>query len=101
MMFPHPTTGRLLVRRTLSATLGEIGNIFTQEMELFLAEEAKTIGREYDKSNGKKESDNAKAVQRIARRVLNVIVRHILMCSWQRLSLDFSHRVAYKHWSHL
>ena len=41
MLFPSPTSARLLVRRTLAATLQELGSVFAAEMETFLAEEAR------------------------------------------------------------
>ncbi|KAI5832414.1 hypothetical protein K523DRAFT_344860 [Schizophyllum commune Tattone D] len=41
MLFPSPTSARLLVRRTLAATFQELGSVFAAEMETFLAEEAR------------------------------------------------------------
>ncbi|KAL1742634.1 hypothetical protein HDZ31DRAFT_42783 [Schizophyllum fasciatum] len=41
MLFPSPTSARLLVRRTLAATMQELGSVFAAEMETFLAEEAR------------------------------------------------------------
>ena len=41
MLFPRFTSSRVLVRRTLAATLREQGSIFGKEIEAFLAEEAR------------------------------------------------------------
>ncbi|KAJ7745343.1 hypothetical protein B0H16DRAFT_977704 [Mycena metata] len=49
MMFPRPTSARTLVRRTLAATLKELGSIFGQEVEAFLAEEARARSGHYEK----------------------------------------------------
>jgi hypothetical protein len=49
MLFPRPTSARTLVRRTLAATLREQGNIFGQEVEAFLAEEARARSGHYEK----------------------------------------------------
>ncbi|KAJ7730484.1 hypothetical protein DFH07DRAFT_993871 [Mycena maculata] len=51
MMFPRPTSSRTLVRRTLAATLQELGNIFGHEVEAFLAEEARARGGHYENEN--------------------------------------------------
>ncbi|KAJ7447940.1 hypothetical protein B0H11DRAFT_351668 [Mycena galericulata] len=51
MMFPRPTSSRTLVRRTLAATLQELGGIFGSEIEAFLAEEARARSGNYGKEN--------------------------------------------------
>jgi hypothetical protein len=40
MLFPNPISSRVLVRKTLAATLTEAGDVFATEVEAFLAEEA-------------------------------------------------------------
>ncbi|KAJ7259813.1 hypothetical protein C8J57DRAFT_1339211 [Mycena rebaudengoi] len=49
MLFPRPTSSRTLVRRTLAATIQELGNLFGEEVEAFLAEEARARGGHYEK----------------------------------------------------
>ncbi len=42
MLFPNPVSSRVLVRKTLAATINETGDIFATEVEAFLSEEALT-----------------------------------------------------------
>lgn len=42
MLFPNPVSSRVLVRKTLSAIINEVGNIFVTEVENFLLEEVVT-----------------------------------------------------------
>jgi hypothetical protein len=84
MMFPRPTSARVLVRRTLAATLRELGSIFGQEVEGFLAEEARARSGHYEKGNidwvDHNSGDGAlspkeRRVRKVGRRVLVVFVR--------------------------
>ncbi|CAA7266340.1 unnamed protein product [Cyclocybe aegerita] len=84
MVFPNPISSRVLVRKTLAATIGETGNILAGEIEAFLAEEAKarrgecddplvaTDGREADED---KASPKERRVRKIGKRVLAVSIR--------------------------
>ncbi|KAJ7814540.1 hypothetical protein B0H13DRAFT_2464470 [Mycena leptocephala] len=49
MLFPRPTSARTLVHRTLAVTLHKQGNIFRQEVEVFLVEEVRARRRHYEK----------------------------------------------------
>ncbi|KAJ7093436.1 hypothetical protein B0H15DRAFT_832325 [Mycena belliarum] len=82
MMFPRPTSSRVLVRRTLAATLQELGHIFQQEVEAFLAEEARARSGEYEKetidfsdTNGHAVSPKERRIHRVGRRALDVLER--------------------------
>lgn len=83
MMFPRPTSARTLVRRTLAATLQELGNIFGKEVEAFLAEEARARSGNYDKENidwvdnvlfEDAVSPKERRIRKVAQRVLAVFV---------------------------
>ncbi|KIM39011.1 hypothetical protein M413DRAFT_447369 [Hebeloma cylindrosporum] len=84
MLFPHPRSSRVLVRKTLAAIVGETGNIFAGEVEAFLAEEA--LSRRGDDTKveftGDKEDAGAgkvslkeRRVRKIAKRVIAVSTR--------------------------
>ncbi|KAJ7027016.1 hypothetical protein C8F04DRAFT_1123608 [Mycena alexandri] len=86
MMFPRPTSARTLVRRTLAATLKELGSIFGQEVEAFLAEEARARGGHYEKetidwvdqtttTEQPKLTPKERRIRRVAARVLVVFER--------------------------
>ncbi|KAJ6509663.1 hypothetical protein DFH09DRAFT_1100718 [Mycena vulgaris] len=83
MMFPRPTSARMLVRRTLAATLQEMGSIFGQEVEAFLAEEARARGGHFeqekidwvDQSSGDGVSPKERRVRKVGQRVLVVFER--------------------------
>ncbi|KAJ3501936.1 hypothetical protein NLJ89_g9115 [Agrocybe chaxingu] len=83
MVFPNPMSSRVLVRKTLAATIGETGNILAGEIEAFLAEEAKARRGQYDTipvSNDAvvdedKVSPKEKRIRKIGKRVLAVAMR--------------------------
>ncbi|KAJ7474206.1 hypothetical protein FB451DRAFT_1248307 [Mycena latifolia] len=83
MMFPRPTSSRMLVRRTLAATLQELGNIFGQEVEAFLAEEVRARSGHFEKEmidfvddpSGDDVSPKERRVRKVGRRVLVVFER--------------------------
>ncbi|KAJ7909256.1 hypothetical protein B0H13DRAFT_2192889 [Mycena leptocephala] len=81
MLFPRPTSARTLVRRTLAATLREQGNIFGQEVEAFLAEEARARSGHYEKETvggGESElpvSPKERRIRKVAHRALAVFER--------------------------
>ncbi|CAA7266342.1 unnamed protein product [Cyclocybe aegerita] len=83
MVFPNPMSSRVLVRKTLAATIGETGNILAGEIEAFLAEEAKARCGQYDTvpvSNDAvvdedKVSPKEKRIRKIGKRVLAVAMR--------------------------
>ncbi|KAJ7660842.1 hypothetical protein DFH06DRAFT_1472122 [Mycena polygramma] len=86
MMFPRPTSARILVRRTLAATLREQGSIFGQEVEAFLAEEARARSGQYeretidwvDQQTGEDAppvSPKERRIRKVAQRVLVVFER--------------------------
>jgi len=90
MMFPRPTSARTLVRRTLAATMRELGSIFGQEVEAFLAEEARARGGHYeqqqidfldDAAEDAPVSPKERRVRKVARRVLVVFVCPLRSCS--------------------
>lgn len=80
-MFPRPTSSRTLVRRTLSASIEELGHIFAGEVEAFLAEEARARRGHYEKvvfvgedADEDKVSPKERRVRKIAKRALAVTV---------------------------
>ncbi|KAJ3509937.1 hypothetical protein NLJ89_g4950 [Agrocybe chaxingu] len=84
MVFPNPISSRVLVRKTLAATIGETGNILAGEIEAFLAEEAKARRGEYDdplvgtdggEVGEDKASPKERRVREIGKRVLAVSIR--------------------------
>ncbi|KAJ7612695.1 hypothetical protein FB45DRAFT_939576 [Roridomyces roridus] len=84
MMFPRPTSARTLVRRTLAATLLELGNTFGTEVELFLAEEARSRSGHYEKEDvdwvdrvlcGGAVSPKERRIRRVAKRILAIFER--------------------------
>ncbi|KAJ7247491.1 hypothetical protein C8J57DRAFT_1359112 [Mycena rebaudengoi] len=83
MLFPRPTSARTLVRRTLAATLQELGCIFGQEAEAFLSEEARAraghLEKEeidyLDEATGDVVSPKERRVRRVSQRVLVVFER--------------------------
>ncbi|KAF7340394.1 hypothetical protein MVEN_01958900 [Mycena venus] len=87
MMFPRPTSARMLVRRTLAATLREQGSIFGKEVEAFLAEEARARSGHFEKENidwvdqaaededETKVSPKERRIRKVAHRVLVVFER--------------------------
>jgi len=76
MLFPNPISSRVLVRKTLAATLSEGGDIFATEVEAFLAEEALTRSRKDDaKDDGLlKDASKDDRVQRTGKRVIDIAV---------------------------
>ena len=84
MLFPHPRSSRVLVRKTMAGIVGETGNIFAGEVEAFLAEEARArrgddtkgefVGDKEDAGAGKV-SLKERRVRKIAKRVIAVSVR--------------------------
>jgi hypothetical protein len=90
MLFPRPTSARTLVRRTLAATLQELGCIFGQEAEVFLSEEARAraghLEKEeidyLDEATGDVVSPKERRVRKVSQRVLVVFVRraHTFSC---------------------
>ncbi|KAJ7159965.1 hypothetical protein C8R43DRAFT_993969 [Mycena crocata] len=87
MMFPRPTSSRVLVRRTLAATLQELGSIFGQEVEAFLAEEARARSGHFEQEtidfmdtaagdvSAEKVSPKERRVRKVAQRVMTVFER--------------------------
>ncbi|KAK7008046.1 hypothetical protein R3P38DRAFT_3211693 [Favolaschia claudopus] len=89
MLFPRPTSSRVLVRRTLAATLREQGSIFGSEVEAFLAEEARARSGHFETEaidwvdqgiQGEDEdvlkvSPKERRIRRVAHRVLVVFER--------------------------
>ncbi|KAJ7159565.1 hypothetical protein C8R46DRAFT_956786 [Mycena filopes] len=86
MMFPRPTSARTLVRRTLAATLRELGSIFGKEVEAFLAEEARARSGHNEKetidwvdqtttAEGEKLTPKERRIRQVAARVLIVFER--------------------------
>jgi len=83
MLFPHPRSSRVLVRKTMAGIVGETGNIFAGEVEAFLAEEARArraddtkvefVGDKEDAGAGKV-SLKERRVRKIAKRVIAVSV---------------------------
>jgi hypothetical protein len=93
MLFPNPTSSRVLVRKTLAAIVGEVGHIFAGEVEAFLLEEARTRGtgtgdeKEQPSSGTQNASIKEKMVRKIGRRVVAVAVsffRAWMMCNDRR-----------------
>ena len=81
MLFPHPRSSRVLVRKTIAAIIGEAGNIFAGEVETFLAEEARVRRGDYEKvefvcdqEDAGKASLKERRVRKIAKKVLGVSV---------------------------
>ncbi|KAJ7250170.1 hypothetical protein B0H12DRAFT_1121038 [Mycena haematopus] len=87
MLFPRPTSSRVLVRRTLAATLREQGSIFGKEVEAFLAEEARARTGHFEKEtidwvdqvvgdeDEPKVSPKERRIRQVAHRVLVVFER--------------------------
>ncbi|KAF8152843.1 hypothetical protein K438DRAFT_1863917 [Mycena galopus ATCC 62051] len=87
MLFPRPTSSRILVRRTLAAVLREQGSIFGKEVEAFLAEEARARSGHFEKEsidwldqgvqdeNEPKVSPKERRIRKVAHRVLVVFER--------------------------
>ncbi|KAF7330042.1 hypothetical protein MKEN_00268300 [Mycena kentingensis (nom. inval.)] len=83
MLFPRPSSGRVLVRRTLAASLQELGCLFGLEVEAFLAEEAKAkaghVEREQvdylDEQPSGTVSAKEKRVRKVSGRILTVMQR--------------------------
>jgi len=83
MLFPNPLSSRVLVRKTLAAVVGEVGNIFAGEVEAFLAEEARARRGDYGSERiqcvGEKDEDGKMSlkewrVRKIAKKVFAVSV---------------------------
>jgi hypothetical protein len=90
MLFPRPTSSRTLVRRTLAATIQELGNLFGEEVEAFLAEEARARGGHYEKERvdmcpGEESespvSPKERRVKKVGQHILSVLVRRPVFCS--------------------
>ncbi|CAK5272819.1 unnamed protein product [Mycena citricolor] len=85
MMFPKPTTARMLVRKSLAATLRELGITLASEVEAFLAEEARARQGDYGReeidieepsqSEPTELSPKERRIRRLAARVLIVLER--------------------------
>ncbi|KAJ7207441.1 hypothetical protein GGX14DRAFT_698162 [Mycena pura] len=82
MLFPRPSSSRTLVRRTLAATLEEMGNIFGKEVEAFLAEEARARAGPAEKEeidcldeDKGKVSPKERRARRVAARIFAVLDR--------------------------
>lgn len=83
MLFPHPRSSRVLVRKTMAGIVAETGNILAGEVEAFLAEEARarrrddtkveTMGDKEDSGTGKV-SLKERRVRKIAKKVIAVSV---------------------------
>jgi hypothetical protein len=75
-----------LVRQTLAATIGELGDLLAVEVEALLAEEARLRSGHYEKvefvgNSGGKVSAKEKRVRKIAQKVMVVAVSHCLVSS--------------------
>jgi hypothetical protein len=79
MLFPHPRSSRVFVRKTMAGIVGETGNIFAGEVEAFLAEEARARREDDTKVEvvGDKEDAGAGKVSLKERRVRNIAKRVI------------------------
>ena len=93
MLFPNPISSRVLVRKTLAATLTEGGDIFATEVEAFLAEEALTRFRKDEGTEGKESHDSsllkdASKDDRVKRMGKRVIVIAVWFSSLYRATLD-------------
>ncbi|KAF8972501.1 hypothetical protein BDZ97DRAFT_1649682 [Flammula alnicola] len=82
MLFPNPISSRVLVRKTLAAIVGEAGNIFTGEIEAFLAEEARARRGDFEKTplassaeDDEKMSPKERRMRKIAKRIISVSTR--------------------------
>lgn len=79
MMFPRPTSSRTLVRRTLAATISELGHLLAVEVEALLAEEVRLKQGHHEHvefvwNTGGRVSAKEKRVRKIAQKVLVVAV---------------------------
>jgi hypothetical protein len=87
MLFPNPISSRVLVRKTLAATLTEAGDVFATEVEAFLAEEA--VSRSPTKVDTMEANDSSNdsgllrdaskndRMKRMGKRVIVIAVRYI------------------------
>lgn len=80
MMFPRPTSSRTLVRRTLAATISELGHLLAVEVEALLAEEVRLKQGHHEHvefvwNTGGRVSAKEKRVRKIAQKVLVVAAR--------------------------
>jgi len=81
MLFPNPHSSRVLVRKTIAAIVGEVGNIFAGEVEAFLAQEVRErrgddakVEFAGDKDDTSKVSPKERRMRKIAKRVIGVSV---------------------------
>ncbi|KAF7311860.1 hypothetical protein MIND_00196700 [Mycena indigotica] len=83
MLFPRPTSSRTLVRRTVAASLHEIGFLFGQQVEDFLAEETRARAGHLEKEEidhldmtpRDKVSPKERRIRRVSQRILILIER--------------------------
>lgn len=81
MLFPNPTTSRVLVRKSMAAIMNEIGHIFATEVEDFIGEEAsgkKEIDINMTKGDevvAEKVSDKEERIKKTGKMALAVAVR--------------------------
>lgn len=77
MFFPNPKSSRVLVRKTLAATLTEAGDVFATEIEAFLAEEAflqSNKGAEAKGSSLLKDPSKDDRMKRMGQRIIVIAV---------------------------
>ena len=75
MLFPNFMSSRVLVRKTLAAIGGEVGNIFAVEIEAFLEEDARGASDDDQSSSAKSLKQKEKRAKKIEERLFAVAVR--------------------------
>lgn len=81
MLFPNPGSSRVQVRRTLAVVMSEVGQVFAEEVEVFVEEEAKSRrsvvnGTAQNAGEGAKTKESrVQKVNKLSERVLVIGVR--------------------------
>lgn len=81
MLFPNPGSSRVRVRKTLASVMSEVGQVFAEEVEVFVDEEAKSrraaaAGVSQSAAQVAKMKDSrVKKVNQLSERVLVIGVR--------------------------
>lgn len=76
MLFPNPISSRVLVRKTLAAIGGEVGNIFAVEIEAFLAQEARAANDDDQVSSAMSLRQKEKRAKKFEERLFAVAVSY-------------------------
>ncbi len=76
MLFPNFMSSRVLVRKTLAAIGGEVGNIFAIEIEAFLEEDARGASDDDQSTSAKSLKQREKRTRKIEERLFAVAVCH-------------------------